>query len=176
MSKPFVKYGVYYGLFTIIMTLAIYLLDPTLFGNMWFSFLLMPIPIIFMVLAVREEKQKGGGYVQFGTAFLQGLGVVVIGYVISGIFTYILYNFVDPGLEDVIKGSVIESMESYEDMMPEESYEKMIDDLDAKSFSDMGTIAMGLISMTFIGTIFSLIIAAIMKKARTGIETLDDIA
>lgn len=173
MQTPYIKHGIFYGLFSIILTLVIYLVDPTIFGEFWFSFLMMPIPIIFMVLAVRDEKRADDGYILFGNAFLQSLGVVIIGYLISGVFSYLLYNFIDPGLEDVIKGSIIENMESFEDMMPEEAYEKMIEDMENRHFADLKSIGLGLVSMIMIGGIFALIIAAIMKKERKGIDTLD---
>lgn len=173
MKTPYIKHGVFYALLSIILTLVIYLINPALFGEFWFSFVMLPLPIIFMVLAVSEEKNADGGYILFGNAFLQGLGVVIIGYLISGLFTYVLYNFIDPGLEDVIKASIIENMEGFEDMMPEDAYEKMIEDMENRKFADLKAIGVGLISMTLIGGVFALIIAAIMKKERKGIDILD---
>lgn len=89
--------GVILGLIGVIYTLVMYFLDLTLNKSMGFLFLgLMVFILFFMIRSYRDNYLQG--YITFGQSV--GAGVVLFLYysVISAIFTYILYKFIDSGL------------------------------------------------------------------------------
>lgn len=174
MNSPIVKYGVIYGVVSIVFTLAVYLIAPQLFAKFWLGFISIAIAIFFMSQAIKDVRSTNGGYIDFGSAFVQGLGTFVVGLVISSIFTYILYNFIDPGLEDVIKGHLAETMSGFEEMMGEEAFDQMLEGVEAQDMASIGTTIKNVFGGSLFGAIIALIVAAIMKKNRPMMDALDD--
>jgi len=164
MSNPFVKNGILYGITSILVTLVIWLVAKDFFASMWLSLLMILVPIFFMVKAVREVRAENGGHIPFGSSFINGLGTIFVGALVGSIFTYLLYNFIDPGLEEYIKNALVENLGSYEEMMGEDAFDQMIEGVEGQSFSDIGTLFKNLFFVLIPGSIISLIIAAIMKK------------
>jgi len=174
MKSPFIKYGVIYGVVSIIVSLVVYMVSPALFAEWWLGLALLIIPIFFMSQAVKETRSAGGGHIDFGSAFVQGFGTFMVGLIISTIFSYLLYNVIDPGLEDVIKEQMAETMSGFEELLGEEAFDQMLEEVESKSLASPGALLQGILGSGFFGAIISLIIAAIMKKNRPMIDTLDD--
>ena len=174
MQNPIIKNGVFSGLAMVIYTLVIYLVDPSLLSNMKLAFIPMIIVIIFMVRAVSDFKAQNNGFASFGEALLQSLGTAVIATVISNIFVYILYNFIDPGMLEVLKQASIDQMESMEGLLGEEGVDRAVDELESQEFTfGIGKVLIGTLTSIFIYLIISLIVAAITQKKPKGAASLD---
>jgi membrane-associated HD superfamily phosphohydrolase len=102
LSKPSrsrfaMRYGLYYGVLAIVLTLAFYLSgNATAGAAKWLSTLLA---IILIIVTQLQFRKAGGGYLSYG----RSLGVAVLamffGSLIVALFTYLLYKF-DPALLD----------------------------------------------------------------------------
>jgi len=110
LEKGFVKWGLYAGLASVILTFLLYMVDITLLVNGWISLLIYGMVITFMVLSARQEREEGGGYLSYGNAVLNSLGVSVILTIISVFFTALLYNVIDPELPESLKTISMENM------------------------------------------------------------------
>lgn len=174
MKSPFIKFGVIYGVVSIIISLIIYLIKPALFANLWLPFLLLLIPIFFMAQAISGAKVANEGYIDFGAAFVQGLGTAFIGTVISMVFTYILYNFIDTNLEEFVKSELIVNLSGLEELVGEVQFDRSVEDIESKDMASIGATIQNILGGTLFGAIIALIVAAIMKKNRPMIDALDD--
>ena len=111
--------------------------------------------------AIKGVRNLQGNHISFGKSV--GVGVVACALMglISGLFNYTYFNFIDPGAVDELVAFSLEAMSSFldEDML-EETAEAM-----KSSMTSLPTQAgTGLGSGVFFGLIGSLIGGAIMKK------------
>ncbi|MBC7885228.1 MAG: DUF4199 domain-containing protein, partial [Saprospiraceae bacterium] len=119
--------------------------------------------ITIFVLAGKEERMKQGGYLSYGkalkTTFLAGF----TGMVISGLFTLILINLIDPGLADVLKEQILESTRSMMESFgaPEDTISEAMEKTE-EGMEDQFTPLSQLLNILK-GGIFVLVIAAIVS-------------
>ncbi len=162
--KPFLKYALLTSAVIIIWSLIIYLtgLDRSAAGK-YLNYASYPIMILFIVLAVNEEKSLNGGYLGFDPAFKTGFFMMLVVAAIMGAFTYVYFSYINPGIMDLASEKARESMED-RDMSKEEIERAM---RYAKFFMSSGAMtAMAFFLNIILGAVFSLIIAAIMKKEK----------
>ena len=117
-----------------------------------------------MTTAATSFKAQNEGHATFGQALLAAWFTGIIGGLIISIFTYILYNFIDPSLMDRVNEAAIEMLDKFAGSMPEEEYEKAIEKIESNNNFGLGAMATNFIFMTILGLIPSLIIAALTKS------------
>lgn len=162
--KPYLKYGLITCCILIIWMMIQYLtgLDRSDAGQYlnWISY---PIMIVFIVLTLKEVKSQGGGYLSFGDGFKNGFLMMAVVAVIMGAFTFVYFSFINPEFLDYVREKAIEEMEN-KDLSDEEIEQAMGI---AEILMGKGAMtAFALVGNVIIGAIFSLIIAAIMKKEK----------
>lgn len=158
--------GLLAGLIAIILLLISYFVDQGFFAK-YAGYVVYIVYIYFMYRAGTEARAEQGGFISFGKA----LGPVFLTFVIASffvaIFQYVLYNFIDTSLLDVLQEQSIAAVEKMSGMIGEEGTEAAIEKIEEEGVDfGIGKVAlgwgMGLIIPGFI--IFALIIAAIVKK------------
>jgi len=95
--KANINNGLILGMLSIVYSLVMYFLD--LFFNKTQGYILILVLIValfFMLKSYRDNYLHG--YIKYGQSV--GAGVIIFLYfsIISAVFTYVLYKFVDPGL------------------------------------------------------------------------------
>lgn len=118
------------------------------------------IMIAFMVMAVKKHRDEDlGGFITFGRAFGVGFLVTLVLSVITAVWVYVYFGFVDPDMATTIMENSL-AQQGIED-------DAMIDQM--KFWFSPGAMAIyGLLGSLFFGAILSLIIAAVMKKNAPG--------
>ncbi len=140
-----------------------------IFTNLWlfmsgalFSFILL---IYFMVRAAKAEKLEKGGVLSFREAFSHSWVAFLIMSLVSGIFTYIIYNFIDPTLNERIKELFISIIEKYSTQMGESEAQDALEKIETIHSPNLGESAFDFLkSLVFPGAFIALIIALIVKK------------
>ena len=165
-----IKLGVYAGLFLIIYNMVIYLIDPKLmfgmFGLVSLAVTLAAV-IVPMVLAAKQKRTELGDYIDFKGAFRETLQALIPIALIMTVFGFLLYQVIDPGLNDLAKEAAFESIEKWADRMPEESYEKQI-----ARIENMGPVwtpkkaLIGLAGWLAVGSIIGAIVSAVIKRPK----------
>jgi len=167
MENPAIKNGLFMGVASILFTMVLYFVDSSMmFGGVaWVGLL---IPIYFMWKSATEERANNGGYLTFGEGLKAAFLAAVIGGLIAQLFTYILMNYIDPSLVDVLRETSIASAEKMVGMFGdnEEAIEAMREAMDEQDFTPtiISTLTTYLISLIFPTFVIALIIAAITKK------------
>lgn len=110
LEKSFIKWGLYAGLASVVLTFLLYIIDVKWMVSGWVSLLIYAMIITFMVLSARQQRGEEGGYLSYGKAVMNSLGVNVISTLISVLFSALLYNVIDPELPETLKTISMENM------------------------------------------------------------------
>ncbi|TAF66455.1 MAG: DUF4199 domain-containing protein [Cytophagales bacterium] len=153
-----------YGLISAGAGILISLLQFYVVGtNSGLSWLIIPISILVLVVAMNDYKKRNQGYMSLGAGFGLGTMSSVISAVIGGFFNILLLDFIDPTIiEKLRKDAVLQVQQAG---MGDEQIEQ------AMQFTDFllntGVMfVLGVISSLILGGIISLIISAILHKNR----------
>ncbi len=107
LRKNAAKYGLFLGLFLVLMTSLIYAIDLSLFTASWYGILNLLIIVAFGVVSAINNKKAQGGFLTFKEAFSSFFITIVVGLFISTVFTILLFNFIDPEAKKTIAENVI---------------------------------------------------------------------
>lgn len=166
MDNPAIKNGLFLGFGIILLYLVLYFISPDALINFssWAAFILY---IYFMYRSAVEERALNGNVLSFGDALKASFLTYVIGALIAVLFSYVLYNFIDPGLVDIAQEKVAEAMEKMSGLLGEEAQEEMEaaleESMDKMNYS-LPTLLQGYVFSLIFGFIIALIIAAITKR------------
>jgi len=153
-------YGLYLGIALILVSLAYYLTDNIFAkSTQWANYAVM---ICGIVLAQINYRKRLGGTMFYGQALGVGILTVLFASVITALYTYILYELIDPSLNDQVILTMEEQLITQENL-PEEQINLIIKMLSAFQKPAVRAI-MGIISGTFTGLILSLITSIFTQK------------
>ncbi len=154
--------GIYVGFALIIFSLITFLLDVEYDSPIkYISYVLLALGLFWATISFRDKYM--GGHIEYGKAFSAGFYTGLFAAVLTGIFTFIYIQYIDPGLIDEI-------MLTTEETMLEQNPEMSDDQIDqALSMTEMFMSpwimsVMGFISNVVVSAIFSLIIAIFAKR------------
>lgn len=166
IKKNGITFGILTGLFSILLTTAIYVIDLNLFTAWWISIINIVIYIAIAIILLSKTKKELNGVFTFKEAFTTYFISALIGLVLSVGFNMILFNVVDPGAQDTIKEITIKYMISTMEKFnaPAETVNAAIKDLQENNqFSVLGLLK-GLLTNIIFVSIFGLIMAAFFKS------------
>ncbi|MFN8209833.1 MAG: DUF4199 domain-containing protein [Bacteroidales bacterium] len=152
--------GLILGLTGVVYTLLMYFMDQTFNKGIGYAFMLvLAFVLYFLIKSYRDSYLHG--YITYGHSL--GAGVVIFLYysVITAIFTYILYKFIDTGL-------VNKQLELVEETLVKRNVPQQAIDsgmaLQRKIMVPEFIAPMSIIGNMFFGTIVSLIVSIFTRK------------
>ncbi|PQJ77706.1 DUF4199 domain-containing protein [Polaribacter porphyrae] len=156
--------GLYFGIVLILAGLIPYAMgmhfEPTA-GYINFAAIALVI-ILFPILGMNKFKNLNNGFMSWGQGVKIGLGIVILGTVISVLYQYVFTTFIEPEfytqLEEITRKALVDAG------LTEEQIEGQLK-MQAKFQGTAIGYAMGLLFMTFLGFVSSAIIAAVKKKS-----------
>ena len=154
-----VKWGVINGLISIIFFVVVDFAGQA--GNQALSWIGGVIFLVLLILAHREFKSDGDGYMSFGQGLGIGTLIALISSLISSVFTFVYVSFINTNFIDAIREKQIEAME--------ESGQTQAQIDQAMPFVDMFTspaamLIMGILMGVLFGFIISLIVTIFTKN------------
>ena len=155
-------YGLYLALLSIVMVLVMYAMD--LPRSSTISLVSSVLTLVIYFLALKGLKDAQGGIMSPGEAIKLGLATALIGGIISAVYMYIHYSFVQPEFVDVMREEAMMNMQQNAPQATNEQIEQ------GMKFTEMFTtpIAMSLMSVVgslIFGLLASLILGLFMKKS-----------
>ncbi len=156
-----IKYGIISGLLGIIFFIVVDVTGNA--GNQSISWLGLIITIAVMVLAHREFKNNGDGFMEYKQGLGIGLWQGVIGSAISSIFTFIYVIAINTEYIDMLKEQQRFNME--EQGMSDAQIEQAMD-ISGIFMSPGALLGFGLFFGILFTLIIALIVSAITKKSR----------
>ncbi len=156
------RYGLIYGGVSILWSLLMYVTELNRSNYDWVVNLIsLIIPITCMVMAVNEIKAAQSGYITFNQSFKKTLAVIFIGGSIAAVFAVIYMNWIDPGFMEFTKNKQMIKMQ--EMGLSDDVIERQLAQSE-KFYQPQWMFLFSIVGILFIGSIFSLIVSAIMKK------------
>ena len=161
-----VKNGIILGVASIIFAHVCYMINPRwlLTGIAYLSIL---ITIYFMYRSAIEERRQNEGFLSFGDALKSTFLTFVIGSLFGAIYFYLMFNVIDPSLNDVMREISLEQGEMVAKFLgAEEQLANLPDELENQNIQmNFSLIFMQyLVSLIFPGFILALVISAVTKK------------
>ena len=165
-------YGLISGLASVIFSLVLYL-----GGVKWFvhpiAYAGFVIPVVIAVLAGLKQKKLGEGYLDFAAALKVVFTTFVIGTVISTLFSYVLFNYIDVPFREALTQ---ETAEKAQQMMQnfganQEQIDKATEDMMKGNNYSFSKQMLGAAFFCIFWFVISLIIAAIIKKKKPEFPT-----
>jgi len=156
--------GLYYGLLLVLTSLIVYALgkhlDPT---AGYISLGITAIALIgFPIFGMSTFKKNNGGFMSWGQGLKIGIGIVILGSLISIIYQYIFATVIEPEfyaqVEEVTRKGLLEAG------FTEEQVETQVE-MQSKFQGTLIGNALSLLFMAFVGFVVSAIAAAVMKKS-----------
>ncbi|MBN2275477.1 MAG: DUF4199 domain-containing protein [Bacteroidales bacterium] len=153
-------WGAITGIVLIIYSLLLYLLNQTYNQALGFiSYVFLIGGILIGSFAYRDKVL--GGKISYGNAFVTGLLITVFAGILSSFFSFILVRFVDPGM---VEQAIVKTEENLMNRGLSEDQIEIAIERSRKFISSPMTVVWGIFIFTLIGSVISLITAAIVKK------------
>jgi len=154
--------GLITGLALIIYTLLLYATNNLLKQNFLLGILNYIILITGIVVGTRSFRDQSlGGYISYGKALGYGVLTCVFTGVVFGIFNYLLYEVIDPGLMEQSMKIIQEEMLNRG--MSADQVEAMTQ-MQSRFRTPFMMLIGSIFSYSLLGLIFSLITSAFLKK------------
>ena len=161
-TQTMLNYGLILGFVSILMSVGIYAMGMIYdqgIAVMLVSFVIMAV-VIFLGL---KNFKVGNGSLTLGQSLKIGLGIALVGAIISIIYNQIFINFIEPDfMENMMKVGEQKMLEQNPNMTDEQL--EMAKGMQEKMSSPLIGIAMGIIGSLFFGFIISLIEGLILKS------------
>lgn len=165
VSSVALKFGLMGAIVSIIYTAILLVLGVNVSG--WVGALGYVILIAFMVIAMREYKNRNHGYMSYGQGLGMGTLVAVVFGVIGGIFMFIYTSFIDTEYTSKLMDQ--QRIELEERGMSDDQIEQAI--AMGESFSSpVMMIVWSIVGYLVIGFLISLIVSAVMKNSKPEFE------
>lgn len=166
IKKNGIKFGVIAGIFSVLTTALIYIIDLKLFTAWWLGILSIFIYIaIGIYLMVKTRKELNNVY-SFKQAFTTYFIYAIVGIAISLVFNIILFNVIDPGAKEAVKELSIEAavgmMKKFN--APTAQIKEAVAKMEETNQFDVLELIKGSAFSIIFSSILGLILAAIFKK------------
>jgi hypothetical protein len=167
MSTP-IRFGIYYGLVSIIIALLSYYILPNPISLGIQTIVSLILTILFMVLSGLAVRRENEGILSYGNALKATFITVVVAGLIGTVFTISLIGFIDPDL-----ALVIEDLANEFNMNIAKSFganEEALMDLEEQQLEKRGTaitpvtMVIGFISNLVFAFILAMIVSLFVKK------------
>ncbi|QMW01345.1 DUF4199 domain-containing protein [Spirosoma foliorum] len=159
-ARVALKWGLITGITLVVYSIILYTLDQT--TNRSLSLVIYLILIVGLVLSMRDYRTANEGYMSYGEGMSTGTLVSAIAGFLSSLFTVFYTQIIDPGFQERITEQVRTQMED-QGTMSDEQIDQGIEMM--QKFQSPGiTFAVGIFMTILIGVIFSLIIAAFIRR------------
>ncbi len=156
-----INYGLILGGLSILLSLALYMMDKSFNPNAFLGSLSFLIPVVLIFLGIKKFKDSNRGLLSWKQAVKTGVGIAVVGTLIALVYQQIFENFIEP---DFVNQKTAFLKEQYlEAGLSEEQVDTQMERM-SKFNTPLIASALGIMLWAFLGFIISAIIGLIMKK------------
>lgn len=169
--KDTLNYGIILGLISVGLSVLTYMFDLTFKTWItWPSLLISILVLYFLLRSYRDHYNYG--YITYGKSVGAGVVISIYAAVITAIYVYVLYSFIDPGLVD--KSMAIAEQRMIDRGIPDSAIDQAMQ-MQAKIMKPWFTSLMSTLSSVFYGLILSLIVSLfIMKKGNPLLDEVEE--
>lgn len=166
IKKNGITFGFILGLFSVLFTTAIYVIDLKLFTSWWIGLFSIAVAILIGIVLEIKTKKDLNGIFPFKDAFTVYFIAALIGSFLSTVYNYVLFNIIDPGAKETLKEITLkytsEMMEKFG--APADQVSEAMKKVGETDNYSLGHMFFGLAIVLVLQAIFGLILAAIFKS------------
>ena len=158
--KSALNSGAILGLALMVLSLLTYIFE--MYENQWFGYLNWLVLIAGLVMSIKKYRDENlGGYIAYGQALGYGVLIAFFASIIVGFINFIYLGYIDDGFISY----TLEKTESemYNAGTPDDQLESAMS-VTRRLMSPGVLSILGVFMTTFLGFLFSLIVAAFLKK------------
>ncbi|MBK9630252.1 MAG: DUF4199 domain-containing protein [Saprospiraceae bacterium] len=175
--KSAINIGLFWGFGYIILSMIFYLINHNLLHSMWIQSILFLVGLGIMYYAGTVIRKDFGGLIKWKDAMTGIWLSSLIFIVITNLFTYVLYQWIDPDLKAELMQVQVKAVDNMRDFLGEEEYEKALEALQQTDSFDMSGILKSIPFFALGYFAISCLIALAVKKEQNwdaGNETFND--
>ncbi len=169
IKKNGVTFGILTGLFSVLITTFIYIINLELFISAWLGIATLVMYIAIGVFLLSKTKKELQNIFSFKDAFTTYFISAVIGILISVAFNIILFNYVDPDSKETIKDLSInyttEMLKKFG--TPASAINQAIAEMEKTDQFSISSLLKSSVTYMLFAAVFGLILAAIFKSKST---------
>ena len=163
-GKYALNFGLLLGGISVIFTFILYTMDMHYQGGIPVLIVSLLLSLAAIIIGLLQFKKANGGFMSFGQALKIGVGICLIGGIVSILFNQILVNVIDPETMnkamEFARGQLQEAGNLNSDQIDQQL------EMQKKFSTPVMQMAFGLIFSLFFGFVLSLIPALVLKKSR----------
>ncbi len=163
-KQTIINYGLLLGVASILLSVGVYASGMDLMKQpFWIKALSYIIFIAAIVMGIKKYRDLNNNFLSLGQAMKVGVGIALIGGLISAIYTYLFFSVIEPDMMNQIMVVAEEKMLEQNPDMSDDQIETALGF--SKIFmSPFAMSTMAIIGSLFMGAIISLIGGLILKK------------
>lgn len=171
-KSPILLYGVLFGVISIAYTVILYLGGVNAYMHSSNKYIGVVIAVGFAFLTAWQLKKQNGGYLEFAESLKAIFKVMVIGILLSTIFDYVLFNYIDVAFREALRQASIDAMiyEMEKSNMPQSKIDQTLEWMEKFNSFGLAAQALAFAIRCILHFIIALIVSAIMKKKRPFFE------
>lgn len=169
--KETLNYGIILGLISVVFSVLTYMFDLTF--KTWLMWPGMMITLVVMFFLLRSYRDHyNNGYISYGKSVGAGVVINIYAAIITAIYIYLLYSFIDPGLID--KSLAVAEQKMLERGLPDSAVEQAME-MQAKFVKPWITTLSATLMSILYGFILSLIVSLfVMKKGNPLLDEVEE--
>lgn len=163
-AKKFVlNYGILLGILSVILGVVMYVTNAYIDPSLIYTAIGFLILIGVISFGINAFKTENGGFLNLADALKVGIGIAVIGGIITAVWSYLLMNYIEPEYMSQVMEMSREKMMLTNPDLTDAQMDKMME-MSAKFSTPWMIMAFSLIGNLFFGLLISLIAGLIMKN------------
>ncbi|SDS48410.1 Protein of unknown function [Gillisia sp. Hel1_33_143] len=163
-SKKFIiNYGLLLGITSVLVGVIMYVTNSYLNPSWIYSVISIALPIVIITMGIKAFKTANGGFLGLGEAIKIGLGIAVIGGILTAIWSLLLMTVIEPNYMSLLMEAQQEKMLATNPNITQSQLDAA-QEVSSKFSSPWIAMAMTIIWSLFSGLIISLISGLVMKK------------
>lgn len=160
-GKFALNYGLLLGAISVVLGIILYTMDMHYQGGISVLIVSLVIMLGVIIFGLSQFKKANNGYMSFGQGLKVGVGICLIGGIISMMYQLLLSNVIDP--EMASKQMEMAKVQMEESRMTQEQIDAQLE-MAEKFSSPLIQAAFALIGSIFFGFVLSIVPVLVMKK------------
>ena len=162
-KKIILNYGLMLGLISVLLGVVMYVTNAYLNPSFVYSLIGFAILVVFITLGINAYKKENANYLSIKEALKIGVGISLIGGLISMIWMLLLMFVIEPEFMSQLADVQREQIDSQYPNMTDEQKQNALE-MSAKFSSPWIMAAFSLIGNLFFGLLISLVVGLIKKN------------
>ena len=158
------NFGLLLGGVSVIFTFILYTMDMHYQGGISILVVSLILSLAAIILGLIQFKKANNGFMSFGEALKIGVGICLIGGIVSILFNQVLVNFIDPDTMTKAMDYARAQLQETTNMTSDQIDSQL--EMQQKFSTPVMQIAFGLLFSLFFGFVLTLIPALVLKKSQ----------